>query len=66
MKLTLTIAILTATLSGCVMVPYDGGRRSDGYYEGGGYYRGDGYYRGGGKGSNDRYYQRDRADGHSQ
>jgi len=52
MKRLLIFSVLSAILSGCVVLPagdYYGGRgyyRGDGYHRGDGYYRDDGYYRG--------------------
>jgi hypothetical protein len=40
MKRLLIFSVLSALLSGCVVVP------AGGYYRGDGYYHGDGYYRG--------------------
>ena len=40
MKITLVaVALLTAVLGGCTVVPVDYGYRSDGYYRGDRYYR---------------------------
>jgi hypothetical protein len=58
MKLGLTIAILIATLGGCVVVPYDGGHRDDGYHRG--ERHGDGYYQGDGNVRGDGYYRGNR------
>ena len=46
MKRLLIFSILSALLSGCVVVPAGGYYRGDGYNRGDGYYRGDGYFRG--------------------
>jgi hypothetical protein len=52
MKRLLIFSVLSAFLSGCVVVPAGDYYRSHGYYRGDGYdrsygyYRGDGYYRG--------------------
>jgi len=43
MKRILTLSLLTAFLSGCVILPLGHGYRGDGYSRGHGYYRGDGY-----------------------
>ena len=64
MKLALTIAILIATMSGCVIVPYDSGYRGDGYSRSDGYHRGDGYYHRDGYYRGDRYYGRNGLEEH--
>ena len=51
MKRLLIFSILSAILSGCVVLPAGdyygrGYYRGDGYHRGDGYYRDDGYYRG--------------------
>jgi hypothetical protein len=57
MKSIAIASLLTAILSGCVVVPLGYGRY-DGYYQGDGYYRGD-HYRG------DRHYRGDGYRGYS-
>jgi hypothetical protein len=45
MKRVLTLALLTAFLGGCAIVPLGPGYYGDGYSRGHGHYRGDGHYR---------------------
>ena len=45
MKHVLALALLTAFLGGCAIVPLEYGYYGDGYSRGQGYYRGDGHHR---------------------
>ena len=56
MKYGLTLALLTAFLGGCAIVPLGPAYYGDGYSRGHGYYRGDGRYHGYYRGYSDRGY----------